>query len=247
MKLVRQNLAVCFPELSERERDDLASDFCANMGAFVAEIAMAWFASDARLRKLVEVEGAEHLEAAHANGNGVILAAGHFTPIEICTPIIKDYVSWYTLVYNKRRSQLLSEFQRRRRVRYADESYPKGQVRAILASLKRNGTVWFAADESYVERSAVTVDFFGVPTLMSTATSRLARLSGAAVVPLYYRRKADESGYLVRFEPALENFPTDDVLADTRRLVSILENSIRECPAQYFWTQRRFRREPQRR
>jgi KDO2-lipid IV(A) lauroyltransferase len=241
MKLVRSNLELCFPELSARERAELASDFAANMGAFVAEIAMAWFASEKRLRALVEVEGVEHLESALAKGKGVILAAGHFTPLEICTPIVKNYVPAFTLVYNKRRSRLLSEFQRRRRVRYADEAYPKGEVRAVVRSLQNNGTVWFAADESFTEQSAAEVEFFGVPVPMSTATSRLARLSGATVVPLGYRRKADESGYIIEFEPALDDFPTDDVVRDTKRMVSILEDAIRKCPAQYFWTQRRFR------
>ncbi|HUF71780.1 MAG TPA: lysophospholipid acyltransferase family protein [Gammaproteobacteria bacterium] len=243
MKLVRSNLELCFPELSSRERDEIAADFAANMGAVVAEIAMAWFASGKRLRTLVEVEGIEHLERALAKGKGVILAAGHFTPFEICGPVIKDYVPRYTLVYNKRRSRLLNEIQRRRRERYADETYPKGAVRAIVRSLRNNGAVWFAADESFSEQSAARIEFFGAPVLMSTATARLARLSGAEVVPLHFRRRSDESGYIIEFEPALEDFPTDDVVQDTKRMVSILENAIRRCPAQYFWSQRRFREE----
>ena len=243
MKLVRSNLELCFPELSSRERDEIAADFSANMGAFIAEIAMGWFASEKRLRTLVEVDGIEHLERALAKGKGVILAAGHFTPFEICGPVIKDYVPRYTLVYNKRRSRLLNEIQRRRRERYADDTYPKGAVRAVVRSLRNNGAVWFAADESFSEQSAAQVEFFGAPVLMSTATARLARLSGAAVVPLHFRRKPDESGYIIEFEPALEDFPTDDVVRDTKRMVSILESAIRKCPAQYFWSQRRFREE----
>jgi KDO2-lipid IV(A) lauroyltransferase len=246
MRLVRRNLALCFPELSKTERDEIAAEFCANMGAVVAEIAMAWFGSEQRLRALVEIEGVEHLERALSMNKGVILAAGHFTSFEICTPVIRDYVPSYTLVYNKRRSRLLSEFQRRRRVRYADEAYPKGEVRPVVRSLRNNGTVWFAADESFSEQSAVIVEFFGVPAMMSTATPRLARLSGAAVVPLDFRRKTDESGYVIEFRPALDDFPSDDLVADTTRLVSILEAAIRKCPSQYFWSQRRFRgeREP---
>ena len=227
--------------MPEDDREKLFLDFCGNMGAMVAEIAMAWFASEKRLRSLFEVQGVEHLEQALEHGKGVILSTGHFTTLEIATPIIKDYVPWYTLVYNKRRSRLLSEFQRRYRQRFAHELYPKGDVRPIIRSLRRNGVVWYAADEAFLEKSSAVVPFFGKPAVTSTLISRLARISGAAVVPLFFYRKPDESGYLIRFSAALEDFPTEDVVADTQRLTGVLESAIRQCPAQYFWNQRRFR------
>jgi KDO2-lipid IV(A) lauroyltransferase len=241
-KTVRKNLALCFPELSQAERAELASDYFANMGAFVAELAMAWFTPRERLRSLFEVQGAENLERALENGKGVILCAGHFTTVELCTVIVKDYAPYYALMYNKRRNRLLSEYQRRNRERYADESFPKRNLRAMLRSLSNNAVVWFAGDEVHTGKAASLLPFFGEPALTNTSLSRLATMSGAVVVPLLYCRKPDNSGYLIRFDPPLEDFPTDDVRADTERLTAILERSIRECPAQYFWKQKRFRR-----
>jgi KDO2-lipid IV(A) lauroyltransferase len=241
-RTVDDNLRRCFPELTDTERAELASDYYANMGALVAELAMAWFGSRDQLRSLFTVEGAENLNRALENGKGVILCAGHFTPLEICTVAIKDYVPYLALMYNKRRSRLLSEYQRRCRDRYADESFPKRNIRAMLRSLSKNAVVWFAGDEVNMGKSAKLLPFFGTPAMTNTSLSRLAKMSGATVVPLFFCRKPDDSGYLVRFDPALENFPTDDVVADTRRIVSLLEDQIRECPAQYFWKQKRFRR-----
>lgn len=242
VKTVRENLERCFPELTETQRDELASDYFANMGAFVVELAMAWFCSRQQLQSLFEVEGSENLERALAKGKGVILCAGHFTTVELCTVAIKDYAPRYALMYNKRRNRLLGEYQRRCRELYADESFPKRNIRAMLRSLGNNSIVWFAGDEAHTGKSSALLPFFGEPALTNTSLSRLARISGAAIVPLFYCRKPDDSGYLIRFDPPLEDFPTDDVIADTRRLTAILERSIRECPSQYFWKQKRFRR-----
>lgn len=240
-RIVRENLERCFPELSDAERERLASDYFANMGAIVAEVGLAWFGSSAKLRSLFDVQGVANLEQALARNKGVILCAGHFTPMEICSVAVRDHAPHYTLMYNNRRSRLLSEIQRRSRERHSDASFEKRNLRGLLRSLRRNTVVWFSGDEAHTGKSSAVLPFFGNPALTNTALSRLARISGAAIVPLSYCRKADDSGYRIRFDPALEDFPSDDEVADTTRLIAILEAQIRECPAQYFWKQQRFR------
>lgn len=239
--IVLANLGRCFPELDARQREALAEAYFENMGAIVAELAIAWFRSPDRVRKMIDAEGLEHLEAALARGRGVILFLGHFTTMEICGVGVGRYAPRFVITHNKRRSRLLSEYQRRSRERLGEEVLAKHQVRALLRNLRNNGVVWFAGDEAHTGKSSVTLPFFGEPAPTSTALSRLARISGAAVVPLAYCRTADDSRYRLRFGPLLEDFPSDDVVADTRRLIAILEQQIRDCPSQYFWKQRRFR------
>lgn len=212
------------------------------MGAFVAELAMAWFGSHKHLQSMFEVEGIDNLQQALARGKGVILCAGHFTTLEICAVAIKEHVPLFAFMYNKRTSPVLNEYQRRCRVRYTDESFPKQNIRSMLRSLKKNAVVWFAADEAHTGKSAEWLPFFGQPALTNTSLSRFAKISGAAVVPLFFCRKADDSGYLIRFEPLLQDFPSDDIVADTMRQTALLERFIRQCPDQYFWKQKRFRR-----
>lgn len=238
---VEENLACCFPELSRRERSELALEYFANMGAMIAEIALAWFRAPDQLFPLFDVRGVENLERGLAGGRGVILCAGHFTPIELCAIGIRAHAPYYALLYNQRRSRLLSEIQRRSRSRFTDNTFEKRNLRGMLRSLSNNAVVWFSADEVHTGKSSALLPFFGELALTNTSVSRLARISGATVVPLHYCRKADDSGYLIQFGAPLENFPSDDELADTRRLVSLLEAQIRECPAQYFWKQQRFR------
>ena len=241
-RLVDDNLARCFPEVDAGAREALATEFFGNMGAIIAELALAWFGPRPLLRRLFAVEGVENLERALAGGRGVILCAGHFTPIELASVAVADYAPRYALLFNKRRSRLLSEFQRRARARYSDAAFEKHNLRAMLRSLRENSVVWFSADEAHTGKSSALLPFFGEPALTHTSLSRLAKISGAALVPLFFCRLDDGSGYRLRFEPALENFPSDDVVADTLRLITVLEGQIRECPSQYFWKQKRFRR-----
>lgn len=242
--IVERNLTLCFPTLGPAERERLAKAHFDNIGAFFAELAFAWFASDRRLARLFHIEGREHLDAALAKGRGVLLVSGHFTPLEICTPAIKPLVPLFAFMYTPRRNELLDAFQSRGRERTGHESFPNSDLRALLRALKRNAVVWYAPDQAYAGSSGVLLTFFGEPAMTNTGASRIARMSGATIVPLFFCRLDDDSGYLVRFQAPLPDIPSDDLVQDTRVLTALLEEFVRECPAQYFWTHRKFKGRP---
>jgi KDO2-lipid IV(A) lauroyltransferase len=240
--VVDENLARCFPDMPATERAALAAEYFANMGAVVAELALAWFGRIENVNALFEIEGQANLERALGDGRGVILCAGHFTPLELAVMSVATCAPRYALLFNRRRNRLLSELQRRARARYTTGSFEKRDLRALLRRLSENAVVWFSADEAHTGKASALIPFFGEPALTNTSLSRLARISGARLVPVFYCRKAGDSGYRLRFGAPLEGFPSDNDVADTRRLVELLEDQVRECPAQYFWKQKRFRR-----
>jgi KDO2-lipid IV(A) lauroyltransferase len=242
--IVQRNLEICFPELGPEGVERLAREHFANIGAFFAELAFAWFASSRRLARLFHIEGIEHLRAALDRGSGVVLVSGHFTPLEICTPAIKPLVPLFAFMYTPRRNALLDAFQSRGRERTGHESFPNSDLRALLRALKRNAVVWYAPDQAYAGSTGELLTFFGEPAMTNTGASRIARLTGAAIVPLFYCRRPDDSGYLLRFHAPLPGVPSDDPVRDTRALTAQLEEFVRECPAQYFWTHRKFKGRP---
>ena len=236
-----RNLEICFPQLTPAEIEALARTHLRNLGASIGEVALAWFGTAPWARPPVRVEGIEHLNAALARGKGVILFTGHFTSVEIATQFLKPLIPLFAFMFTPRNSPVLDAMQTRGRLRTGHVPLPSTAIRALVRQLKRNAVVWYAPDLAYVSSSAALVPFFGEPAMTNTGASRLARLSGAAVVPLYFRRLEGGAGYLLRFTPPPENFPSDDVFEDTRRLTAVLEGFIRECPEQYFWTQRKFK------
>ena len=78
--------------------------------------------------------------------------------------------------------------------------------------------------------------------MTTLATNRLAKMSKAPVVPFFTLREEDGSGYRVVILPALDNFPTDDEVADAIRINQIIEDQVRDAPTQYFWLHKRFKR-----
>ena len=107
------------------------------------------------------------------------------------------------------------------------------------------GELPLVADQNHGGTQSVFVPFFSIPAATLTSTSRIAAISGAAVVPFYQARLPGGEGYLLVLCPALENFPSNDPAADTRRLNSLLEDVIREIPEQYLWVHRRFKTRPE--
>jgi len=240
-RVVRRNLEICFPELTAAQIDSLARRHFENIGASLAEIALAWFDTPPRAKPPARIEGLEHLHAALAKGKGVILFTGHFTTLEIANQCLKPEIPRFAFMYRPRNSPLLNEMQTRGRQRTAHVSLANTAIRGMLRELGRNAAVWYAPDQAYISNSAELMPFFGEPAMTNTGTSRLARLSGAVVVPLHFRRLENGAGYLLRLEAPLEGFPSDDLGEDPRRLTAVLERFIRECPEQYFWTHRKFK------
>jgi KDO2-lipid IV(A) lauroyltransferase len=132
---------------------------------------------------------------------------------------------------------------RRGRMRHAAAMFARDELRPALRHLKQGGLLWFAPDQETRRGDSVFVPFFGQSAWSLTSTHQLARLSGAAVLPLFHERLAD-GRYRIRIEPMLADFPGRDATADTARVMATLEGLIRRCPEQYLWLHQRFKRQP---
>lgn len=243
-RIAATNLALCFPTLSSIERERLVEDHFAALGMGLFETAMAWWASDEKLHGLAQVKGVEHLEHAMARGKGVILLTGHFTMLELGARFITWHQSFHAM-YRSHKNLLYENVMRRERERRSRlPPLPHEDIRGLLRVLKKGRAVWYAPDQNHGLRNSVFVPFFGVTACTVTATSRLAAISGAAVVPYFPQRLPGTAGYEVVILPALTHFPSGDIAADARRINELLEQHIRRAPEQYLWVHRRFKTQP---
>jgi KDO2-lipid IV(A) lauroyltransferase len=137
---------------------------------------------------------------------------------------------------------LIAELARRGRMRHTVQAITSEQVRDLLQNLKNNLPVWYAPDQRFTDKNSELVAFFGQPASSNVATSRLAKISGAAVLPYFPERRADGRGYVVHIHPPFENFPSGDAIADTRRFHELIEMHVRRHPEQYLWAYKRFKR-----
>ena len=237
------NLELCFPELDDAQRHTLLIKHFESLGIGMLETALSWWSAPGRLRPLTRIEGLEHLHAALAKGKGVILLSAHFTTLEIGGRLLAQHAPFHVM-YREHKNALFEAVMKRARERHYEKAIERSDIRGMLRSLKDNHPVWYAPDQNYGREHSTFVPFFGIAASTITATSRLARMSGAAVVPFFQERLAGGAGYRLHLQPALENFPSDNIEQDTQRINAIIETQIRRVPAQYLWTHRRFKTRP---
>ena len=238
MRVARRNIELCLPELSITERDKLVRRHCRSLGMAVCETALSWWASDRRVSHLAIIDGMEHLVAARARGRGVILVGGHFTTIEIATRILAALVPMNAL-YRPPKNLVLAHVMYTRFCRHG-RPIRTDDVRSMIRALKNNEAVWYAPDQSYRNKGAAMVDFFGIPAATTTATSRLAQISGAQVLT-YFPERLPDGRYRVNIGPPLQDFPSGDCIRDVKLFNSLLQAHIRKVPEQYLWMHRRFK------
>lgn len=239
-RIAVRNLQICFPELTSQARQELLRRHFESLGMGLIETGVCWWVADDRIRPLLHVEGRDHLEAALARGNGVLMLTGHFNPVDLGGRFL-TMLAPVTAIYRPHENPLLNEIMRRGREASAKRAVSKRDVRGLVGALRANHAIWYAPDQNYRGKYGIVVPFFSTPAPTNSATSRIARISGAAVVPFFPERRKDGSGYRLIIRPALDNFPSDDPVADTLRINELLEQRIRETPADYLWIHRRFK------
>ncbi len=117
-------------------------------------------------------------------------------------------------------------------------------LKSIIRAIRDGRIFYYLPDQDMGQRASVFVPFFGIPTATVTILSRLAATTNAAVIPCITRIIPGEHRYETRLYPPLENFPTDDPVADARRMNREIEQWVREMPDQYMWSYRRFKTRP---
>ena len=235
------NVRLCLPGLTERERTDLVRGHFASLGCALLETGLVWWASPQRLQRLIEFEGVEHLRAALLKGHGALMLSAHFTTLEMGARAL-TLLGPTSIMYLTPKNPLVAELSRRNRSRHTVSAISSDRVRDLLQSLKSNLPVWYAPDQRYTGKNSEIVPFFGQPAASNVATSRLAKISGAPVLPYFPKRRADNRGYVIEIHAPFANFPSDDPVADTRRFHELIECNVRDHPEQYLWTYKRFRR-----
>ena len=240
VRTARRNIELCLPELSAQERERLLARHFESLGIALMEIPFAWWTDAAAVRKIVQIEGREHLEAALSNGKGVILLTAHFTPLEMGGRILAS-VAPVKFLYRPTKNEVLARFISRCRRQHGGDPIARDDIRTLITALKRNECVWYAPDQCYRKKGAEMVPMFGIPAATNTLTSRLARMTGAIVLPYFFERLPGSRGYRAVIYPPFENFPSDSPAADTARFHRMIEAQIRNVPEQYLWIHRRFK------
>jgi KDO2-lipid IV(A) lauroyltransferase len=240
-----RNLELCFPELGPAERERLAREHFRWLGRSLLERGLLWYASPARLKRLIHVEGNVHL--AERSDKPVMWLAPHFMALDVAGASILLFQSKKGIsIYQRQSNSVLDRALRRGRLRLGNaEIFSRDEAgKALFRAIRRGDGFFNLPDMDFGIRDAAFVPFFGVQAATILAPSRLAKALDMIVQPVVAEILPGGAGYLVRYEEPWTDFPSDDPVADSARMNRWIESEIRRNPTQYLWVHRRFKTRP---
>jgi len=243
-RIAEINIRLCFPELAESEVQSMVRETINSAAMCFFEISLAWWASNKRMKAMVSFEGVENIEAERKNNRGIILLGGHYTTLEISGRLLTYYMRDFRPVFKVTRNKLFNTVMVNSREKAINPLLENSNMRKIISTLKKGVSIWYAPDQDFGPENSVFAPFMGVQTSTLLATSRLAKLSGAAVIPFYSARLGNGK-YLIRFGKSFKDFPSGDDIKDASMINSAIEEHVRQYPEQYLWLHKRFKTRPQ--
>ena len=241
-----RNVQLCLPELDEAAREALVREHFRWLGRSLLERGLLWYASPARLRRLIHVEGDVGL--AERSERPVMWLVPHFVALDVAgaaTQLFQQRMAGS--IYQAQSNAVLDAAMRRGRLRFGlAEVYSRHESALPMVRAIRRGHAFFnLPDMDFGPRDAAFVPFFGVPAATLLAPSRMARSLKMVVQPVVAEALPGGRGYRVRFLEPWADWPTEDAEADARRMNAWIEQEIRRNPAQYLWVHKRFKTRPE--
>ncbi len=236
------NLRLCFPQLGPSVRQKVARRHFVVFAQAALDRALLWWASPARLKRLIRLEGLEHLDAL--SGQPVILLAPHFVGLDVGWTRLTLERNMVTM-YAKVKGAAFDAAVRAGRTRFGQQTLFSRQdgLKPAVAALRQGTPFYYLPDLDYGPDDATFVPFFGVPAATLTALPRLAKIADARVLLVATRRS--RRGYVTRISPPWPGYPGGDLGADTWRMNTEIEAAVLDGDmAQYFWSHKRFKTRP---
>ncbi|HWZ48802.1 MAG TPA: lipid A biosynthesis acyltransferase [Herbaspirillum sp.] len=239
------NLRLCFPELDEASRIEIARQHFQAYARSALERGILWWASEARLKKLIKIDGDIPLELLR--GGPAILLCPHFVCLEIpgIALVLNSELSVCT-IYTRQQNKVVDDALLKGRSRFRPVTLlTRAQgVKPIIRAMREGKPFIMLPDMDFGLRDSEFVPFFGIPAATLTAPARITAATGANVIPVIARYLPNYQGWRVTFYPAWENFPGPDITEATRRMNAFIEDQVKASPAEYFWTHKRFKTRP---
>lgn len=239
------NLGLCFPKMTEAEKVSIARQHFAAFGRSFLERGLTWWASEARLKRLIRIEGLEHLLAL--KGKPVLIFSPHFMGLDMAGTRLMLALDC-TSIYSVQKNKVFNDFLLKGRQRFGHSRHFSRQegLRSPIRAMREGLPFLYLSDLDYGPNEAIFVPFFAFDAATITGLSRLARMTNAAVVTGYGRMDSD--GWTTVIGPPWQNFPGESVEADTRRMNVELETLMTKNPQllpQYLWMHKRFKTRPE--
>jgi len=219
------------------------------MGRQAAEVCLFPKYTRENVSRTVVYEGFENFERALARGKGVMFLTAHLGAWELSAFAHSLYGYPLNVVMRPLDNPYLDRLTRRYRSMHGNKAVDKDFARGLIAAMRKGETVGVLMDTNMIPSQGVFVNFFGIPACTASGVARVALKTDAAVVPGFTIWDPGLRKYRLRFDPAVElertGNPEADVVANTQKFTSVIEDYVRRYPEQWLWVHRRWKTRPE--
>ena len=246
----RANIDLCFPELSEEDKEALIEETLKENAITLLEMPAVWYGeTQAWLNRLDMGTVPDEIRALMQQGKGVVIAMPHLGNFEISAHFFAAIGKATGLYRPPRKEGLESVMLEGRNRPGQNRMVPTDRhgIKVLYEALGKGELIVILPDQQPKTAKGgggVFAPFFGVPALTMTLVNRFARKTGAPVYFIAFVRTGGKPGYKVIGLLAGKAIASDDAEKAATELNAGVENLARQYPAQYQWTYRRFRAQP---
>nr|WP_258556882.1 lipid A biosynthesis acyltransferase [Moraxella lacunata] len=243
------NLTLAFSDKSDDEKVLIAKQVFVNQGIGIFETLNAWFRPNV-FKRTFSISGLQHLITAQKENKAVILLGGHFTTLDLGGRLCTQFFP-ADCMYRKQNNPLLEWFIYNGRRHIFDEQINSRDMKKLISRIKDGKVIWYSPDQDFGLEHGVMATFFGVPSATITAQRRFASMNKKNP-PVFIAfdmirqtpdniPKGKRPHYHISLSPVIDNYPSDDEVADAQRINDIMEHSIKKDITQWMWFHRRFK------
>jgi KDO2-lipid IV(A) lauroyltransferase len=241
-RVVRTNLRLCFPALSEAQISALSLKMFVHFAQAWLDRGWLWHGAEDVVRSRLKLTGA--VEELQGNQPTVIFAP-HFVGLDAgWTALTQQLPRHFTTIYTDQTNKQADAWilQGRKRFGSAQLFGRVDGVKTIVSSLRKGDVLYLLPDMNFGPEESLFVPFYGTPAATVPSLSRFAKLGRAKVVPVV--TKMTTTGYEVQVLPAWQAYPTNELETDTAQMNLRLQSYIDTMPEQYYWVHKRFKDRP---
>ena len=241
-RVAQTNLRLCFPQLEPAQVRAMSRRVFVRFAQAWLDRAWLWHGAPATVRSRLKITGAvDELTGP----DPVVVFSPHFVGMDAGgTALSQQLHIPITTIYTNQSNKVVDAWILKGRQRFGSTRLfgRSDGVKGIVSALRRGERLGLLPDMNFGPHESLFVPFYGIPAATVPSLSRFARLGRAKVVPVLCRMTPQ--GYEVQVLPAWQDFPTDDLQADTALMNVRLQSYIDTMPDQYYWVHKRFKDRP---
>ena len=243
-KVVRNNLALVFPEKTKEERLLIEKKFFRHMCDIFLEMMKTMGMSKKEIQERFTVTNMKMLNDLEKKGINTMLMLPHYASWEWVLSLNLQIISKGYGIYQKVENKYFDKLVRDIRGKYNTELISTRESRKILEAARKSKDlmmVGIISDQSpMVGRAKYWTDFMGIVVPAHVGGEEICKTNN--FVPVYLKVKKLKRGYYEgTFKILTENPREVPDYGITDAFLRETEKSIREAPEYYFWTHKRWK------